>query len=96
MSYANPTTHNGFLITAYACELPEGCWQGQLVLSKCGFEEVRQANLEIAARSTRRSNRPWPWAGSSPITCYPCALLTISNRMLSFRKENRVSCSARK
>ena len=46
MSYANPTTYNGFLITVYACELSEGCWQGQLVLSKCGFAEVRQANLE--------------------------------------------------
>ena len=46
MSDANPTTHNDFLISACACELSEGCWQGQLVLSKCGFAEVLQANLE--------------------------------------------------
>lgn len=25
MRYENPTTHNGFVITAYASELPEGC-----------------------------------------------------------------------
>lgn len=67
MRYENPTTHNGFVITAYASELPEGCWQGQLVLSKSGHDDVCEANLEIAAPAMKRSSRRWPWAGSWPI-----------------------------
>lgn len=46
MRYENPTTHNGFVISAYASELPEGCWQGQLVLRKAGHDDVCEANLE--------------------------------------------------
>lgn len=46
MRYENPTIHNGFVISAYARELPEGCWQGQLVLSKSGHDDVCEANLE--------------------------------------------------
>jgi len=46
MRYENPTIHNGFVISAYARELPEGCWQGQLVLSKSGHDDVCETNLE--------------------------------------------------
>ncbi|MDN2710583.1 hypothetical protein O0880_14245 [Janthinobacterium sp. SUN118] len=49
MVYDNPTIHNGFTITAFACELPEGCWQGQLILRKCGFEDVAEPNLQNRA-----------------------------------------------
>lgn len=46
MRYENPTIHNGFVISADARELPEGCWQGQLVLSKAGHDDVCETNLE--------------------------------------------------
>lgn len=37
MTYRNPTFHNGFTISAFAHRLPEGCWQGQLLLTKQGY-----------------------------------------------------------
>ena len=78
MSYANPTTHNGFLISACACELPGGGWQGQLVLSKCGFEDVRQANLEN--RSTQHEAEQSALAMGWQLANYVLPVRTVDDK----------------